>query len=98
MENAFLQRVVQAFLEAFPFEDHNAFQNDWDYVLFRHDHQWKAAGPVDYSTANTLVQTFNSLDIRCFICLEEEFQEKGVPSDSMAANYFPENELDWEMV
>lgn len=36
------------------------------------------------------------MQIMCFICIDEEYYEKGIPSDRFAVKYFPENELNWK--
>lgn len=96
MEHTVLETKDEKLPGIFQVEKHHALPTDQDYVLFRYDHQWKAMGPTDETVATALVRAFHSMNIRCFICLEEEFRFKGLPSDSKAVNYFPENELSWE--
>lgn len=70
---------------------------DREYVLFYVDQSWSVIGPVDYMTSNILVKTFKAEGIRSFISCEEEFIEKGTPHDFFAIDYFPENELNWQV-
>ncbi|MDD2467950.1 MAG: hypothetical protein PHI97_28560 [Desulfobulbus sp.] len=98
MKKAVLKTVGEKLPEIFLIKECNVPPIEREYVLFRYNHLWKAMGPVDMTVASALVRVFHSMNIRCFICLEEEFQDKGLPSDSMAVIYFPENELSWEEV
>lgn len=68
---------------------------DPEYVLFYEDDAWRVAGPVEYSVANALIGECHAKGLRCFICCEEEFIEKGLPADPLAVDYFPQDEEDW---
>ncbi len=68
---------------------------DREYVLFFMNECWRAIGPIDMTASCSLISVLRYQKTRCFICSENEFVDKGMPSDALAVTYFPGNELDW---
>lgn len=67
-----------------------------EFFLWYFDCIWHACGPICSSSSDELKRIFCDMQIMCFICIDEEYYEKGIPSDRFAVKYFPENELNWK--
>ena len=71
------------------------FIENAEYIFFFWDESWSVVGPLEYKCVKELSKMFQEYETRFFVSCEEEFLEKGVPRDSYATDYFPENELNW---
>ncbi len=56
-------------------------------VLCKIGQKWIMIGPFTCGVADFFVKIFRRLKVDCFICLESEFKEKGLPADERASNY-----------
>ena len=56
-------------------------------VLCKIEQKWNMIGPITCDVADALVKIFRCWKAECFICLESEFKEKGLPIDERASNY-----------